>query len=63
MKILLYIVGGILILSGSVWALQGLSILPGKLMGGQPQWILYGAIAIGVGGMLVARARRLGRQR
>ena len=60
MRILLNIVGGILAVSGTVWALQGMSVLPGKLMGGQPQWIVYGAIAVAAGvGLLVYANRRV----
>jgi hypothetical protein len=60
MRILLNIIGGILAFSGTVWALQGMGILPGRLMGGQPRWILYGAIAvaIGVGILLYANRKR-----
>lgn len=58
MRIVLYIIGGILTFSGSVWALQGLGVLPGKLMGGKPEWILYGAIAVIVGVTLIVLGNR-----
>jgi hypothetical protein len=60
MRILLNIIGGILAFSGTVWALQGMGILPGRLMGGQPQWIVYGgiAVAVGVGILLYANRKR-----
>lgn len=61
MRILLNIVGGVLAFSGSVWALQGMGVLPGKLMGGQPQWILYGGLAVAAGaGILWFANRRRG---
>ena len=58
MRILLNIVGGMLAVSGTILALQGMSILPGKLMGGQPQWIVYGAIALAAGVGILAYANR-----
>lgn len=35
-----------------------MGILPGRLMGGQPQWILYGAIAVAVGASILYFANR-----
>ena len=53
MKIALTVLGGLLILAGGVWFLQGINILPGSFMTGQIQWSIYGAIAIIVGSVLV----------
>jgi len=60
MKITLYIIGGLLILSGGVWFLQGINILPGSFMTGDPQWSINGAIAIviGIGLILLGRRRK-----
>ena len=58
MKIFLNILGGLLVLSGGVWALQGMGILPGKVMGGHKEWILYGAIAVLVGAAMLVRGNR-----
>ena len=58
MKIASYIIGGLLILSGGVWFLQGINILPGNYMSGNPQWTFYGSIAIVIGGVLIYFARR-----
>ena len=58
MKIVLYVVGGLLILSGAVWVLQGINILPGSFMTGDPQWAINGGIAIVVGLILVLIGRR-----
>ena len=60
MKILLNVVGLLLVLAGSVWALQGMSILPGKVMGGHKEWIVYGLIAITLGIVALLRANRRG---
>ena len=58
MKWLQNIVGGLLILMGSVWFLQGVGILPGSFMSGQIQWAFYGTIAAGLGLGLLAFANR-----
>lgn len=60
MKIVLYVIGGLLILSGAIWFLQGINILPGSYMSGNPQWSINGAIAIviGIGLILVGRRRK-----
>ncbi len=58
LKILLNIVAVLLILGGGVWFLQGINVLPGSFMTGQPQWALYGGISIMVGIILLILARR-----
>ncbi len=51
MKGALKIFGGLLVLAGLVWFLQGINILPGSFMTGDPQWAVNGGMAmlIGVG--------------
>jgi hypothetical protein len=51
MKGALKIFGGLLVLAGLVWFLQGINILPGSFMTGDPQWAINGGVAmlIGVG--------------
>jgi len=58
MKLILTIVGGLLILMGGVWFLQGVNVLPGSFMTGQIQWAIYGGILAAVGVALIAFARR-----
>lgn len=58
MRNLLTVVGAILVMVGLVWLLQGIGILPGSFMTGQPRWALYGAVAIVVGALVVALSRR-----
>jgi len=58
MRTLFYVVGGLLILGGAVWVLQGINILPGSFMTGQIQWAYNGAIAIVIGIALVLFGRR-----
>ena len=57
MKIILNIFGCMLVFSGSVWALQGMGFLPGKLMGGHKEWIVYGALAVAAGVAILMRSK------
>jgi len=59
MRITLNIVGGLLVLSGVVWFLQGINLLPGSFMTGQIRWAVYGGIAVASGIALLLGARRL----
>ena len=63
MRYVLLIVGGLMILMGGVWLLQGIGILPGSFMTGQPFWAVMGAIFLVVGGILVLAGSRLNRRR
>ena len=58
MRVIFYVLGGLLILSGAIWFLQGINVLPGSFMTGQIKWAIYGAIAILVGIVLVVYAKR-----
>jgi hypothetical protein len=42
-------IGVVLLLAGGVWFLQGINILPGSYMSGDPKWAVNGAIAMVVG--------------
>ena len=53
MRYVLLILGGLMVLVGGVWLLQGISILPGSFMTGQPFWAVMGAILLAVGALLV----------
>ena len=52
------ILGGLLILIGAVWVLQGVNILPGSFMTGQMHWAYRGAAAAVVGILLLVAANR-----
>lgn len=39
----------LLVVSGLIWSLQGLNLLPGTFMRGDPQWIVNGAIIAAIG--------------
>ena len=57
MKTTLSIVGILHFLPGLVFFLQGINILPGSFMTGDPQWAINGGImmAVGVGMYLFAK--------
>ncbi len=58
MKLILYIVSAILILAGGVFALQGMSLLPSRVMYGKPEWIVIGAAMVIVGAAIIFFQRR-----
>ncbi|MGZ5480149.1 MAG: hypothetical protein ACXWGZ_11180 [Candidatus Aminicenantales bacterium] len=58
MKVILTIIGVLLILSGGVWILQGINVLPGSFMTGQIRWAIYGGIAVLVGIILIVMVNR-----
>ena len=58
----LVIVGAILDLVGTVWILQGLNVLPGSFMTGQPFWAGAGLVTMVVGlALLLLGIRRQAR--
>jgi hypothetical protein len=53
--------GGVLIIIGTIWLLQGLNVLPGSFMTGQTLWAWAGLLALLVGlGLLLVGLRRGG---
>jgi hypothetical protein len=62
MRIALNIIGGLLVLMGIIWILQGINILPGSFMTGQIQWAYNGAISavVGAGFLFFANRRKAG---
>ena len=58
MRITLNIAGGFLVLIGTTWFLQGIGVLPGSFMSGQPRWAVYGGCAAAVGLVLLVSANR-----
>ena len=49
MKTALRIFSILVFLAGLIWFLQGVNILPGSLMTGDPQWAINGGIAMVIG--------------
>ena len=58
MKIVLFIISLMIFLAGLTFFLQGINILPGSYMTGDPQWVINGAIMMVVSGGLVWFGRR-----
>jgi len=52
MKVVLKVFSVLVFLAGMVFFLQGVNILPGSYMTGDPQWAINGAITMVVGGGL-----------
>lgn len=52
-------IGVLLVLAGAIWTLQGLNVLLGSLMSGEPFWVGAGLAAAMIGiGLIVAGLRR-----
>jgi hypothetical protein len=58
MRIALNVAGVLCLLTGGVWILQGINVLPGSFMTGQPKWAVYGGLMTVVGIVLLAAANR-----
>ena len=58
MRIALNLLGALLVLSGAIWFLQGIGVLPGSFMTGQIQWAIYGGLALIVGIGVIAWSLR-----
>jgi len=58
MKTLLNIISIILILAGGTFLLQGIGVLPGSYMSGDPQWAINGGIMIVIAMGLILWANR-----
>ena len=59
MRYALLIAGGLMILMGGIWLLQGIGILPGSFMTGQMFWAVMGAAFLAVGGLVILAGFRL----
>jgi len=58
LKIILAVIGGLAVLLGIVWVLQGVNILPGSVMTGHMEWAYRGAGLAVVGVILIWFSRR-----
>lgn len=60
MKTFLTIIGILLLLAGGTFFLQGINVLPGSYMTGDPQWAINGGImiVIAMGLILWANGRK-----
>ena len=59
MKTLLNIIGILVILAGGVFFLQGIDVLPGSFMTGDPLWAIRGGIMVIIGSGLLLWTSRL----
>jgi len=60
-RILRTVAGILCILVGCVWILQGINVLPGSFMSGQPKWAVYGGLLaiVGIAVLISANRRRV----
>jgi hypothetical protein len=58
MKFVLSIAGVLVFLAGLVFFLQGVNVLPGSYMTGDPQWAINGALMMVISGGLIWFMRR-----
>ena len=60
MRTAMLVVGVLCLLTGGVWFLQGINVLPGSFMTGQKKWAVYGGvmIVVGIAAIVGARSRR-----
>lgn len=59
MKIVLNIVAVLLIVTGVIWILQGINILPGSFMTGNTHWTLAGIALLFASGILLYISNRV----
>jgi hypothetical protein len=59
MQWLIILIGALAVLAGGVWMMQGISVLPGSFMSGDPTWFWIGAVTAAGGLGLVAWSHRL----
>jgi hypothetical protein len=54
------VIGAVLILAGSTFALQGLNVLLGSYMSGRTEWLIIGTamVAVGVGVLFLNNRRK-----
>ncbi len=58
MRKTLSVIGYVLVAFGVIWFFQGIGVLPGSFMSGQPKWAVIGSITALVGAGLVFVGRR-----
>jgi hypothetical protein len=63
MRMGLMIVGALAVLAGLVWTLQGLDVLGGSAMSGEPIWAVIGPAVAVIGVVLIVAGLRRGRPR
>ena len=60
MRWVLIVLGGLMVVMGGTWLLQGVGILPGSFMTGQSFWAVVGALVLVAGAALCYSGARSG---
>ena len=60
MRVTLLVLGVILLITGAVWALQGLNVIKGSFMTGQSLWLWIGVVCLVLGASTLFAGMRLG---
>ena len=55
---MLVVLGALLVLVGALWTLQGIGVLGGSAMSGQPLWAVVGPLVAIAGAVLAWRSLR-----
>ena len=63
MRWVLIALGGLMVVVGGTWLLQGVGILPGSFMTGQAFWAVVGALVLVAGAVLCYTGARTGTRR
>jgi hypothetical protein len=63
MRLALYIVSAILLLPGALFFLQGMSLVPSRIMFGKQEWVVIGGVMVILGAALAIFARLRVRER
>ena len=59
MKNFLSVAGIVLLITGAIWILQGINVLPGSFMTGQTKWAVIGGACCVVGLLALVSSRML----
>jgi hypothetical protein len=62
MKIILIVISVLLLLTGAIWILQGINILPRSFMTGEIRWAYAGIVTALIGSGLLWIALRVGQR-
>lgn len=58
MRTAMIVAGVLLLITGVIWILQGINVLPGSFMTGQTKWAVIGVVTALVGIVLLVMTRR-----
>jgi hypothetical protein len=58
MKLIIRIISAFVFVAGAIWFMQGINVLPGSYMTGDPQWAINGSIAMAISAIIFWVASR-----